>query len=146
MDTFYASAERAPENVLRQDREAFEQFAALKEFFNALPFIAAVLNTERQLVYSNQALLDAMGFPNLEVALGQRPGEWLNCVHSKETQGGCGTSESCQYCGAVNAILECIRTGKRSQGECRITGYLGEKEVAYDFWAVASPITFNGKF
>ncbi len=146
MDTFYAPAERAPEDIIRQDREAFEQFAALKEFFNALPFIAAILNMERQLVYSNQALLDAMGFPNLETALGQRPGEWLNCVHSKETPGGCGTSESCQYCGAVNAILECIRTGKRSQGECRITGYFGEKEVAYDFWAVASPITFNGKF
>lgn len=146
MDTFFAPADRAPDEVIRKDLQEFEQFAALKQFFNALPFLAAVLNKERQLVYSNQALLDAMGFPNLEAALGQRPGEWFNCIHSKETPGGCGTSESCQYCGAVNAILTCIHTQKRSQGECRITGYLGEKEVSYDFWAVASPITFNEKF
>ncbi|MEJ5303650.1 MAG: GHKL domain-containing protein [Bacteroidales bacterium] len=146
MDTFFASPDRAPDEVLRQDLQAFEQFAALKQFFNALPFIAAVLNKERQLVYSNRALLDAMGFPNIEAALGRRPGEWLNCIHAKETPGGCGTSESCQYCGAINAILSCLRTGERSQGECRITGYLGDKEVSYDFWAVASPITFNEKF
>lgn len=146
MDTFFAPAERAPQEEIIKSKEDFEQFAALKEFFNALPFIAAVLNEERQLVYSNQALLDAMGFPNLESALGLRPGEWLNCIHSRETPGGCGTSESCQYCGAVNAILQCIHTHQRSQGECRITGYLGDKEVYYDFWAVASPIVFRGKF
>ncbi len=146
MNTFYAPAERSSKEEILKDKEAFEHFDALKEFFNALPFLAAVLNDKRQLVYSNQALLDAMGFPNLEAALGQRPGEWLQCVHSKETPGGCGTSESCRYCGAVNAILQCIQTRQRSQGECRITGYLGDKEVAYDFWAVASPITFQGKF
>ncbi|MGC8866050.1 MAG: sensor histidine kinase [Bacteroidales bacterium] len=146
MDTFYAPAERTPHDEIIKSKEEFENFAALKEFFNALPFIAAVLNEQRQLVYSNQALLDAMGFPNLDSALGLRPGEWLNCIHSRETPGGCGTSESCQYCGAVNAILQCINTRQRSQGECRITGYLGDKEVSYDFWAVASPITFKGKF
>ena len=38
--------------------------------------------------------------------LGMRPGELLDCVHAKNDSGGCGTSEFCRVCGAVNAVLQ----------------------------------------
>lgn len=143
MNTFYAPAERAEPVAILRDLDAFRSFEKISELVNALPYIAAILNKERQIVYGNIALLEAMGYSDLESILGMRPGELLNCIHSKENEGGCGTSESCRYCGAVNSILECMQKKEKITSECRITAISNEKEFSYDFSVTAAPFSFK---
>ncbi|PKP52210.1 MAG: histidine kinase [Bacteroidetes bacterium HGW-Bacteroidetes-1] len=143
MNTFYATAERAEPAAILRDLDAFRSFEKISELVNALPYIAAILNKERQIVYGNIALLEAMGYSDLESILGMRPGEFLKCIHSKENEGGCGTSESCRYCGAVNSILECMQKKEKITSECRITAISNEKEFSYDFSVTAAPFSFK---
>ncbi len=97
----------------------------LEAFSDALPNIFLALNKQRQIVFSNQALLDLVGRKDPKEVYGLRPGEVLNCIHANKTDGGCGTTEFCRTCGAVNAILSAIG-GKKDVKECRITNQSGD--------------------
>jgi nitrogen-specific signal transduction histidine kinase len=142
-ETFFLSAKRSDKDSIESDFETFSGFGHVNEIVNALPYIVLVLNKNRQLVYGNSALIGLIGVEGLEVVLGSRPGEILNCVHSNETKGGCGTTESCRYCGAVKAIQNCMETGLKTVEECRITAVDGDKNVSYDFEITASPFQFD---
>jgi hypothetical protein len=142
-ETFFLSAKRSEKDSIESDFETFSGFGHVNEIVNALPYIVLVLNKNRQLVFGNSALIGLIGVEGLEVILGSRPGEILNCVHSSETKGGCGTTESCRYCGAVKAIQNCMETGLKTVEECRITAVEGDKNVSYDFEITASPFQFD---
>jgi len=142
-ETFFLSAKRSEKDSIESDFETFSGFGHVNEIVNALPYIVLVLNKNRQLVFGNSALIGLIGVEGLEVILGSRPGEILNCVHSNETKGGCGTTESCRYCGAVKAIQNCMETGLKTVEECRITAVEGDKNVSYDFEITASPFQFD---
>lgn len=145
MNTFFAAAERAPMAKVVDHYQLFSGFSQVNEIINALPYIAAVLNQERQIVYGNKPLLEAMGYSDINQILGFRPGEVVNCVHAAEEPGGCGTSESCRYCGAVNAILDCFSTHQKVVKDCRITAVQQGKEISYDFEVTASPFQYGGQ-
>ncbi len=112
---------------------------------DAMPDVAMILNKQRQVVFSNKALLSLIGGLNPLDLLGKRPGELLNCIHSAETVGGCGTTQSCRYCGAVNALLECQRTGLQSQKECRISSLVDDQSVSYELQVIATPFRFDNQ-
>lgn len=98
------------------------------------------------MVYTNQYLMDLLGSKDLKDLVGKRPGELIQCIHAYETNGGCGTTESCRYCGAVNAIMQCLNTGQRAHGECRILAKADTgEEMAFDFYVTASPFRHNEK-
>ncbi|MBL6928525.1 MAG: HAMP domain-containing histidine kinase [Rhodospirillales bacterium] len=80
-----------------------------------------ILNRERQIVFANRRFLEFRGDDNAALVFGLRPGEAVECIHAlaDDTPAGCGTSEFCETCGAVNAILESQRTGLDIQ-ECSI--------------------------
>jgi len=143
LDTYFAPAERADQALVEHDYNLFTGFSQVNELINALPFIAAVLNEQRQIVYGNKPLLEAMGFNKFEEILSLRPGELINCVHAHEMPGGCGTSESCRVCGAVIAIQECLNSNKKIVSECRITAMQSDKIVSFDFRVTASPFQFE---
>ncbi|MBU1370618.1 MAG: HAMP domain-containing histidine kinase [Bacteroidetes bacterium] len=143
MDTYFAPAERASQAAVVHDYNLFTGFGQVNELINALPFIAAVLNEQRQVVYGNKPLLEAMGFKRFEDILGLRPGELINCVHAREMPGGCGTAEACRVCGAVNAIQDCLKSNKKIVNECRITATVDLNPFSYDFEVTASPFQYQ---
>lgn len=145
MNTLHAPAERAYFSKVLQDLGLFQSFENVNELVNALPYIAAVLNKERQIVYGNSALLQAMGFSRIDDIVGLRPGELLQCVNAAKNEAGCGTSENCRYCGAVNAIMACMNSGSKITSECRIVAMADQKEVSYDFSVTASPFSYQGE-
>lgn len=145
MNTLHAPAERADFSKVLQDLGLFQSFENVNELVNALPYIAAVLNKERQIVYGNSALLQAMGFSRIDDIVGLRPGELLQCVNAAKNEAGCGTSENCRYCGAVNAIMACMNSGSKITSECRIVAMADQKEVSYDFSVTASPFSYQGE-
>jgi signal transduction histidine kinase len=77
--------------------------------------------------------------------LGQRPGEMVRCIHSDEMEAGCGTAEACAVCGAVNAIVECQRTGRKVAYETRITARLGGELQPLDLRVTATPLRVRGE-
>jgi len=118
--THFAPAERAEPEQLRIDRDRVLQRSPASALLEDFPDLLMVLNRERQVVAASSRLLETLGQDSIETVLGLRPGELVDCVHAHECPGGCGTSESCSVCGAVEAILECLATRAPVTRECRI--------------------------
>jgi PAS domain-containing protein len=141
-ETYYAPAKRTDIEKLKEQKAIFEKLPQLSFFLDTVHTIYLILNEDRQIIFANKIALDTLGFENIDSILGLRPGEAINCLHAKELPGGCGTSESCQHCGAVNAILNGLRNQTDIQ-ECRIT--TDESKSSFDFRVWTSPYIVDGQ-
>lgn len=141
--TNYAPAERLGKKELLVEYKTVDDYGYLKDIFTSMPEVAMILNRQRQIIYSNEALVSLMPGQDENNILGLRPGEVIRCIHATETEGGCGTTESCRYCGAVNAVLESQKTGQKVEQECRIVSFIEDDEVSFDYRVTASPITIR---
>jgi PAS domain-containing protein len=119
LETLHAPTERAAPAVIAAQARRFWQAALLRELAGAIPDILVILNPQRQIVYANQRLLETLGRADAQALLGLRPGEAFDCVHATQTPAGCGTTEFCRQCGAVNAILASQKGGQSVQ-ECQL--------------------------
>lgn len=143
MNTKYAPAERkSREEVLRQFK-TIKSIDYIDQIFNSLPYMAMVLNADRQIVFSNDILLKLLDIPSVSNTLWKRPGELFKCIHAEEEEGGCGTSEHCKVCGAVNSILKCQQSNEKTSEECRITAELDGEEVAFDFMTIVNQFKYK---
>jgi len=142
MLTHFAAPERSVKDIIINDYTELRSVAYIEELVDALPYIAVILNRNREIVFSNKALLQLMGIENIVDLLGQRPGEAMNCIHSETMEAGCGTSEHCQVCGAANAILMCQENGVAVTEECRIRTSINGTEDCLDLEVTASPLTW----
>ena len=88
----------------------------------------AIVNRNRQIVYCNRNFAAFAGYERPEAVYAKRPGEILDCVHSRETEGGCGTAEACAVCGAVNAVLE-AQQGEVTVKEANIRRSGGKEDL-----------------
>jgi signal transduction histidine kinase len=140
IETNYAPAECADVEILRQQRDVFREETSLMSLMNAVPNIVLILNEERQVVYANELLSKFLGLDSWENALGKRPGELFECIHSDELVGGCGTTGSCEVCGIVNSILDSAK-GSEVVRECRI---LTKTKDARDLRVWATPFEKKG--
>jgi len=109
------------------------------DIFGAISGIGAILDKNRQIVYANEEFLNLLGIRSLELILGKRPGEAVSCLHSSENVNGCGTSEACSACGAVNAIILSQQTGQKSTRETRINSVIDGKLVSWDLKVTSTP-------
>lgn len=140
IETNYAPAERMGIEILRQQKDVFSEETSLMSLMNAVPNIVLILNEERQIVYANALLSKFLGLDSWENALGKRPGELFECIHSEELIGGCGTTDSCKVCGIVNSILDSAKEGEVVR-ECRI---LTKNRDARDLRVWATPFVKKG--
>ncbi len=137
--TKFAPSERhSPEDVERQAR-LVEGFGLAIDILDKTPWATVVLNDTRQIVYCSPAVLRLSGVKDRRQLIGLRPGEALECIHAREMAGGCGTTDFCQTCGAVRAILE-GQLGQPSARECRLTRRVEGIEQALDLLITVSPL------
>lgn len=135
LSTLFAPAERATREKVLDDYHYFTTRNLISRALDMVPSVMMILNHERQIVYANHALYKILGARNCERLSGLRPGEALGCLHSDETSGGCGTTEFCRECGAVNAILE-SQKGQEVVRECRITPKGSAEPLELRVWAI----------
>ena len=135
-DTMFAPGERADNIKVMQDYNKFISIDPLHQVTNSMPCMVMILNKERQLVYFNHLLKKSFNNASENDILGKRPGELLNCIHADNEYCGCGTSEFCKECGAVNAILQSQNLSIITCFECRITS---KNSTAHDLRVWASP-------
>lgn len=142
LTTDYAPALRKSQEAIIKEYDELQKINFIQEIFNSLPYLAMILNQERQIVFLNESMLNELGLKDVFVALGQRPGEILHCIHSKENPAGCGTTKACRYCGAVNTILLAQQSKTKQEGECRISSVINGQLTAFDLQISANPIIF----
>lgn len=140
LKTDFAPAERSKNEQLINQLNEIINNELLVNFSNSVSQMVVVLNENRQIVFSNKPFNDFLGMEDTKDILGKRPGEAVNCIHAFSGEGGCGTTEFCRKCGAINAILE-SQKGEKTENECRI---LTVNNDALDLKVSASPFKFNG--
>jgi K+-sensing histidine kinase KdpD len=143
-ETHFAPAARTTIEQILREYEIVGSQKFFAEIFGAMAGIGAIIDKNRQIVYANDDFLSLLGVNTLEPILGKRPGEAISCLHSTEEPSGCGTSNSCAYCGAVNAILESQKTGIKSIKEAHISTISEGKHKSWDLNIISTPISFNG--
>ncbi len=142
VDTKFAPAERASEEDIRGQHQTLSSIPFLEKLLDSIPDILVFLNEQRQVVYANKAVFSFLGTePTLDL-LGNRPGEAFGCLHAAETEGGCGTTEFCQTCGAVQAVLA-AQCGSPEVKECRIA--IKESGDALDLKVSTVPFDHQGE-
>ncbi len=144
LTTLYAPAERAAPEALEKQRRYFSDAWFFGELLHFVPDMVMILNPQRQVVYVNRAVLEAVGAKDVGPLVGKRPGEVLRCRHSDQTEGGCGTTAACRYCGAVNAVLR-SQVGRFAVEEWRLLVEREEGEAALDLRVWASPMQAGGE-
>ena len=143
--TYFASALRVSKEQILKERELVASQKIFIEIFRTITGIGAIINKNRQIVFANDGFLNMLGLKTIEPVLGRLPGEVISCIHASEEPGGCGTSMSCAYCGAVNAILESQNTGTKSTKETRITTFADGKLKSLDLNVTSTPVTLGGQ-
>ncbi len=118
--THFAPAQRAHPSVVKLTRETFLTNRIAVTLLEGIPDLAIILNRERQVIAMNRRLIETLGVTDPEALIGMRPGEAAGCIHATDGPGGCGTGEHCVYCGAVNAIMDCLDSRQAATRECRI--------------------------
>ncbi|MEI6226963.1 MAG: PAS domain-containing sensor histidine kinase, partial [Deltaproteobacteria bacterium] len=103
-----------------------------------------VLNEHRQILAANTASLQMLGLHEPDGILGLRPGEAIHCVHAREEEAGCGTSQACATCGAVIAVLLARKHDRPEERNCAITIHSGAGTVDIDLRVRAVPLRIDG--
>lgn len=135
LKTKFAPAARAHKEIVKQRFLVVNQNQTIVALLNALSQMVIILNEERQIIYANKSFLNLLNIEDQNILLGKRPGEAVSCLYSNKEEGGCGTSEFCRTCGAVNSILE-AQGGQQSTKECRI---LTSETSAFDLRVTSTP-------
>lgn len=141
VQTKYAKAERASKKEIEIQAQIFHDNEILNEFVGSINAIYIILNEYRQILFMNKRALEFAGLDDISSDFESRLGEILGCIHSTEEEGGCGTSETCTYCGVVNACLE-SQTGESTVADCRLV--IGSREIDHlDLRIWASPLVIK---
>jgi signal transduction histidine kinase len=143
--THFASAERSTSEEIKRENKLVSSQKDFSELFGAMTGIGGVIDKNRQIVYANNELLKLLGLNSLEPILGKRPGEFVSCIHLGENNAGCGTTNACAYCGAVNVIIESQRTGKKAMRETQISSVIDGKHRSWDLNVISTPVNFGGE-
>ena len=141
--TYFAPPVRLSKDKVLEQSKSLEKFQDILHLLEGSS-VVIVLNQYRQLVYCNEAFLKFTNMEHCDInkLIGHRPGEILNCIHSQKNEPGCGTSEYCINCGAVQAIVA-GQKGERTSKECMLTMNTGSENVSLELLITAAPFSLK---
>jgi nitrogen-specific signal transduction histidine kinase len=127
------------------DNDLIASQKLFSEIFGSIAGISAVINNNRQIVFANDTFLEFLGINSLEPVLGKRAGEVISCINSEVGSSGCGTSDACNYCGAVNAIFQSQETNHKTVRETSISSVVDGEMKSWDLKITSTPIMLAGR-
>lgn len=143
MATFLPPEARDDDATVQALYRELEGNVMLHELFQALPGMAALLSPSRQILLANRGFMHLLEGRSLNEIIGLRPGEAMGCIHARGS-GGCGSSESCVFCGAVNAFRKSRTEHRPMQEEALLTISSAHGPVSLEMAVEASPFHFQG--
>lgn len=144
LETWFASARRADKEELIRQIDVITKSPVVNGVLKSVSGLMAVLNKDRQVLAVNDNFLALLGIENPSGALGMRPGEVLQCVHSSDNVAGCGTGEFCSTCGAAIAIVTSLMTNSPVERKCIMTAKRGNGTEDFCFKVKATPLQIKG--
>ncbi len=142
--TFFAPPERAsPDEITAQCRKIASD-PIVPQLLDSFPESAVILNRHRQIIAVNDKFATLLNRSRDEL-IGLRPGEAINCIHSREEPAGCGTTQFCRYCGAAQAIVKSQETGMPATEECHILACRNDNILAFTFRTWATRLVVEGE-
>ncbi len=144
MQSHFASPERAAPEELNAQVACVSSSGVVTGLLNTIGGVLAVLNTRRQVVALNDAFLRMVGVDEPECQLGMRLGELVECVHPSRNEGGCGTTEYCETCGAAIAIVTSLAERRSVERLCALRTQRGSTLVDHAFLVRAQPVEVEG--
>lgn len=136
METHFAPAERITYDEVNKQQAFLLKNHEITSVLDSIPALVMILNTQRQIVFLNQAAKEKLNLNTLS-DIGKRPGEAFKCIFAEKAPNGCGTGQHCMYCGAVNAILKSQKSESKESNECRIIAKNGSSIYNLDFQVTA---------
>ena len=133
-------AERASQESLQRQSALLAADALMTSVADSAQTYIAILNPQRQVVFTNRTLLDAFS-SDAEQAMGKRIGDLFGCQNANKKPAGCGTTLFCTACGAAEAI-RASRTGGAKEEECRI---IRENGDPIELRVSATPFEIEGE-
>lgn len=137
--TRFLPAIRSLPAEIEKEKSTLVEIPFVQILIDSIPVPILVLDRNRQIVLSNRAVVGLARLATADAVLSMRPGELLNCIHARETEGGCGTTKFCRVCGAANAILSSQKNIPNVQ-EYRVNIIGGE---ALDLRVWTTPFNIN---
>ncbi|WP_169727908.1 sensor histidine kinase [Desulfovibrio inopinatus] len=137
----FADIPKVDESLLAEQIHLFEE-TPLLSLFDFLPMAVLILNTARQAVYGNPAFIDVLPQADIDLMIGRRLGEAINCIHAGKDPRGCGASDVCRFCGAAQALLESMRK-RGAINQCRIRRHKAGIEEALNLEIKSMPFTYH---
>lgn len=116
----------------------------IMQVLNAQPYVTAILNSDREIVFANEALYKLNNSDKIQDVLRENPGVALSCLYIS-SDGTCSKTKHCRYCNLTNTITKCIETNKVVSSEWRFTSKINGKNVFHDFLVTVSPLHLEGK-
>ena len=145
MDTKFAPGERATMAEILLSKSKLDHLPFINEIFCSLSYIFCIFNDQRQIVFVNDMLMKSLGVDSVEQVLGRRFGEAFECIHARDEAGGCGTSEHCRYCGAINSIVKSKLSMEKSMEESRIRRFVNGKEHSNELEVTSTPFIYENE-
>jgi K+-sensing histidine kinase KdpD len=118
-----------------------------KKLLDSVPNIVAIINSNRQIIFSNNVMLEQIKIVSIEDILGLRIGESIDCKNSDIAETGCGDCENCSYCGANLAIRESQNKKITVTNECRITSDSNNgTNTSFEFAVTVTPLEWENQY
>ncbi|MGE4301871.1 MAG: sensor histidine kinase [Victivallaceae bacterium] len=137
----FASAERKDADLVQKESDFLKKEIQHCVVMDMLPDPVLIINQERQIIFANCATLDFLKLEDASSIIGARPGEALHCIHAQNDSGGCGTTEFCGVCGAVDAVLNTQQFHSNTMRDCNI---LTTADKAYNLRVWTRPFKKDG--
>ncbi len=109
---------------------------------NPLPVI--ILNKDRQIVTANKPFYNYFNIQHDNSITGKLFGETTGCHNFFKN--GCGRSDGCQFCKALDIINRAINENRSVTDECRLVLDDSNTKGSYEFRFTAYPFTMDGCF
>lgn len=118
-------------------------FQDLKKISNAVPYVSAIVNSDRQVIFSNANVLNFLNINSFEELFGLKKGEALNCDYKEGTAEICNTFERCKFCSIISAITKCMQGNKLVEEECKMKYKRDAEDISCFFHISATPFYIN---
>jgi signal transduction histidine kinase len=135
-------SERASAQTIERQAKLILDTGLLETFYDAMTELVLILNRQRQVVFCNTHWAQLVGAKDRRELYGRRVGESMGCANSK-LSGGCGASDGCAFCGALQATLTAQQL---DQADLREAQFLrGHPPEAMDMLVRTTPLTLAGE-
>jgi signal transduction histidine kinase len=142
--TKFSDTERVPIEVVRKQSALFTSSPMAVGLANSAVNGVLVLNPQRQIVFASQSAVNMTDKKLPDDILGLRLGEAMGCIHARESGGNCGSTEHCELCGGLHAILTSL-AGRHCQQECQLTRIMNVNAEALDLLVFATPFSYQNE-